>query len=244
MDKSLNLFFPNASINIDEDEIYTISSQGKCIDFFIDTDRNEKLYIGIKQLNKCKISGSEILERIELFANNSNISYIILDDKSSLNIGDIDINFAILYILSSGYSWYNKFGYYQYNYVKERKQWNRIREITFRDCEFFFRNLKYNDITPNNYYMDAIQYYMEISDIIITKDNYMEGIIDCFDYILINIEDLVDISIKEASSLIFLAIKNKIYDNNEEIFLKYIFFISFLSYIIPYTRCTLTKTIE
>ena len=238
MEDTIKLFFNNVIIEKDEDDIYIIKSEGNCLEFFIEKDNN----IGIKQLNKCKLSGGEILERIELFANHINSKYIYLDDKSTLKIGDVEINFAILYILSNGYSWYNKFGFYQTNYILEKKKWNRIREMTFRECKSLFLNAAYME--PNNYYMYGLEYYSLLSDVEITKSNYIESIIDCYNYLLENLEDLVDMKIKEASSLIFIAIKDKIYENNMQNFTNYIFYISLLAYIIEYTRYPLYKSLD
>lgn len=229
----LNSFFPDANIQVNDD-IYTITDNDKCIDFFIDTV-DDNVFVGIKQLNKCRLSGTKILELIELFANYINASYISLDDQSAIVVDETEINFALLYILSYGESWYNKNKYYQLNYYDEKKQWDLIRNSTFEELLPLFLQSNYTE--SSGYYIDAKEYYECLFGIEVTEDNYMEYIKNSISYFMTNINGITNLKIKNIVNLIHLEIKQDKIDNLND----YIFFISFFANIITYTRYPLIR---
>jgi hypothetical protein len=82
----------------------------------------------IDSLNKCGISGSDTLSKIEKFAKSyPNIKRITLQDASSMSFNkELRMSFYTYYILHSGMSWYNSKGYYSYYFLEERAH-NKIQ---------------------------------------------------------------------------------------------------------------------
>lgn len=105
------------------------------------------------------ISGTEILYEIEKYAKENSINEISLIDGSCLEYYDskeIDyiVNLAHLFIMRTGHSWYNKFGYLSNYYVDI--------DVIFYD---FVINHKYDDKyinrnikNPQNKIMEIYQY--------------------------------------------------------------------------------------
>ena len=74
--------------------------------------RSENMFIGV--LHKCEgVSGSIMLDKIELFARTIGIKTISLNDASNIIIEECNIKISLqtLYLLTAGMSWYNSKGY-------------------------------------------------------------------------------------------------------------------------------------
>jgi len=98
--------------------------------------RENSRYIEINQINKCTLSGNEILNQIEKLAKEVNIEYIMLKDWSSLLVSDQDIHsldLIILTILTNGKSWYNNHGYISTSYESELHNNNLKLKMKFGD---------------------------------------------------------------------------------------------------------------
>jgi len=70
------------------------------------------IFIGV--LHKCEgVSGSILLDKIELFARTIGVKTISLNDASNIIIEEcnIKISLQVLYLLTAGMSWYNSKGY-------------------------------------------------------------------------------------------------------------------------------------
>ncbi len=85
--------------------------------------------IEIDSLDKCSISGGEILKKIEKFAKSIGINKLTIGDASELNLGCIKLDLAIFYILHSNYSWYNSKGYVSPIFKFEQKSNKKILKI-------------------------------------------------------------------------------------------------------------------
>jgi hypothetical protein len=132
---NLNDLFPNTDYFVvkkyqDEcDGYYEIYSNPNkhCLTFTIDL-LNKK--IKIEYLTKCKISGDELLKKIDALANNLKIKIIELQDASRINFtkcpSEIKVNLSLLLILSRGETFYNKRGYSEIN-RESNKQHNEIQ---------------------------------------------------------------------------------------------------------------------
>jgi len=101
---------------------------------------NGKYYIELKKINKNeKYSGSLILNTLEkLFLNFQEIKYITLKDTSEIYIRNSknDIfqqSLSLIYIMSSGVTWFNKFGYYQETFGVDMIFYNKIIDRNFFD---------------------------------------------------------------------------------------------------------------
>jgi len=98
-------------------EITTMGGD-RCTDFKIDM-KNDYLYV--TNIDTCTMSGNEILATLERLARRLDLTYIVIGvDGSELvmhqcNRGGkrLSCDLAILNILSSGQSWYNRHGYKQ-----------------------------------------------------------------------------------------------------------------------------------
>jgi hypothetical protein len=77
--------------------------------------------IEIDSLDKCSISGGEILKKIEKFAKSVGIHKLTLGDISELDLGCIKLDLAIFYILHSNRSWYNSKGYFSHYFKVEQR---------------------------------------------------------------------------------------------------------------------------
>jgi hypothetical protein len=96
-------------------------------------------YISIISLNKCGITGSDSLQKVEEVAKLlPNIKLIKLMDASSINKCGVDLDLAIIKILTKGQSWYNSFGYYSDNYNDEI---DNNRNILQTECKDFFESV-------------------------------------------------------------------------------------------------------
>jgi hypothetical protein len=92
--------------------------------------------ISISLLEKCGITGSELLNKVEKLARIiSKIEYIDLVDASHIEKCDYIINLALLKILTKGESWYNSLGYKSSTYDVEVAN---NRKFMNMDCKTFF----------------------------------------------------------------------------------------------------------
>jgi hypothetical protein len=80
-----------------------------------------KTYIYIYDLTKCGINGTSSLKKMEKLAQKlPKIKFIKLEDGSEIRLcnNNLIIPMDILYILSTGQSWYNSLGYYSIEHDK------------------------------------------------------------------------------------------------------------------------------
>jgi len=90
-------------------------SKNNCLRLQIINSKNSKHYIKLFQLDRCQFQGSTNLNALINYAkylkNNfiPNLMYIILYDNSRIPL--IDIPLWLLSILTTGESWYNRFGF-------------------------------------------------------------------------------------------------------------------------------------
>ncbi len=125
LDDPIYTFFPKGEYEIIiEDSTVKIYNQGNqdnlCINFAIE-DRE----LGIFELHHCGYKGSSNLKKIidyakKLNENSKIIDSIGLTDSSYFKQYE-DISLDILYILSTGISWYNYFGFISDNFIEEKK---------------------------------------------------------------------------------------------------------------------------
>ena len=87
-----------------------------------------KKEIGINKIEKCGISGSNILKKIEQFAKRCSVESIYLEDQSQIDVcrekrysdRNETLDLATLKIVTTGQSWYNSLGYKSEYYEEER----------------------------------------------------------------------------------------------------------------------------
>jgi len=132
-DDSIFTFFPKEEYyfdygpvinDIQSIEIFSdddLSYQSFCIRFYV---IGNVLYLS--ELNKCHYSGKINLNKIIEYAKSFDyLHFIKLTDASNIRLIDIDalqfryISLSLLSILSSGNSWYNKYGFFSENYANE-----------------------------------------------------------------------------------------------------------------------------
>ena len=76
----------------------------------------------VEYIRKCSgASGTQLLNMISNFAKKEGLTYVTLDDKSRIEgiCPDYKIPLYLIYILSTGKSWYNAYGYISRNYRRE-----------------------------------------------------------------------------------------------------------------------------
>ena len=142
MEEIIYKYFPEASINNLEENIYNIKIicsntpdyieeiYGNNINFDINYNLN---YIYIHKLQSCNDSGFNILNLIKKLGKELNINYIKLIDKSIIN-NSCYISLSYIYILMLGKSWYNIQGFISKDY--EEEQVNNIELINKSIFEF------------------------------------------------------------------------------------------------------------
>ena len=78
-----------------------------------------ELYVIVKLLKKCnglEGSGTNSMKKLKLFANKFNYILVIESDDSEITTRDgFEFSIKLLYILSTGITWYNKLGFYEKN---------------------------------------------------------------------------------------------------------------------------------
>jgi hypothetical protein len=87
----------------------------------------------ISHLDKCGISGSETLKKIEEFAMLAGFKKINLYDASRITICGYSVDLAKLKILTKGESWYNSLGYKSENYDNEKKNNEAVIKKTLKE---------------------------------------------------------------------------------------------------------------
>ena len=107
----------------------------KCLSLYFHED-----YISITSLDKCGIPGSKSLKKVEEVAKllPIKINSINLMDASSINKCGVDLDLAIIKILTNGQSWYNSLGYYSDNYKDEIDHNKNILDLS---CKDFFESV-------------------------------------------------------------------------------------------------------
>jgi hypothetical protein len=148
-------FFPEAeySIRIKESSFNIYNQDNLCIKFSI-----ENRELSIFELHHCGYKGSTNLKRIIEYAKKLNENSKIID-SIGLTDGSYfkeyeDISLDILYILSTGSSWYNYFGFKSDNFIEEQKHNQHFLSINLED----FLNECIDNIIKNK-----LEYYQELN---------------------------------------------------------------------------------
>ena len=88
----------------------------------------------INMISKCSSSGTVFLEKLDQLAKIMKIDSIELEDKSNLIFScggkKVKLELPLLYILSTGQSWYNSKGYISSNYEDEVDKNSKLLDIT------------------------------------------------------------------------------------------------------------------
>jgi hypothetical protein len=119
-----------------------------CINLTIDLDE-KKIYIN--ELERCNAGkGPLLLDKVDELARMiQGITSIELEDKSILPICGVNINLAILKILTKGESWYNSKGYYGAS--RENEKHNRqIINQSFKDMLIASRDAQISQFLTDN----------------------------------------------------------------------------------------------
>lgn len=127
-------FFPRARgeyfIKIQNSSVYIYNKDNLCIKFAIE-DRE----LGIFELHHCGYKGSTNLRKIIGYAKKLNENSKIIDSIGLLDGSYFkeyeDISLTILYILSTGISWYNYFGFISDNYDEEKNYNQQFLSMNF-----------------------------------------------------------------------------------------------------------------
>ena len=123
--------FSGKDINITNETEIHISEKGEdCALFIIYPD-----HIYIKRLHKCgTTTGNNLLEKFDILASEmSNITYVILDDDSNIQICGREIKLYTLKILTTGQSWYNSKGYVSDNNYDQKTVNARIINTQYEE---------------------------------------------------------------------------------------------------------------
>ncbi len=148
-------FFPKGeySISIEGSYVKIYNQDNLCINFSI-IDRKLVIF----ELHHCGYKGSTNLQKIIGYANKLNENSKIID---SIHLADAshfkqyeDISLDILYILSTGISWYNYFGFESDNFPKEKEYNQHFLSINLEN----FLNECIDNIIKNK-----IKYYKELN---------------------------------------------------------------------------------
>jgi len=102
-------------------QINSNSNNNSCVKFIIYYENESKTQTNlyIDNLYKCNISGSQVLNMLENFCKQSEITKIVLSDTSNIIFcNKIKISLAYIYLLATGQSWYNKLGYINKFYIE------------------------------------------------------------------------------------------------------------------------------
>ena len=214
-------YFNNAIIKIIDNTFIKVSikcNYNKYIDlmygdriFFIIYDTK----IDLSKLRKCNsIAGSKILEDIIKLAYDiklvkNNLQKITLIDESYIILDEcpkIRINYAILHILLTEKSWYNKYNFISTNYKKEQTTNNIIINLSLSD----FLS-KYIKIMLDLYQEDINDIELKINNIT-TKINtcLIKKLKRIFNEYNVNVDDKLYIGNNESNRYIILCAYNTI----------------------------------
>jgi len=137
MSVDINKYFPSDEFEVNSVRISVFDKvSNHCVDLVIKYQEN---LLHIDYLNKCSGNGgAKLLNKIEQFAFSlpSSINKITLQDVSSINLCKtyISCSLANLYLLTTGESWYNKFGFKSDNYENEKEHNRKVIELTMNDA--------------------------------------------------------------------------------------------------------------
>ncbi len=240
----LDFYFPGADKTYKKysNIHYYVTYDKICFSFYI---RYTRLYL--TNLYKCRYSGTENLERLEIFARAINIETISLGDESEFNWGNIKISLFLMKILTKGQSWYNSLGYFSGNHIKESKEWNRIRNLTFLDIKKSLLTLTYPEYEEKSIFRYGLVLFAQYYDIELRDDNFTAVLEDGINFMYENITelDLNNTSIKIVSGYIYLQMKNNVeFDYKKQ--LSYYLYPTFI-YILrefQYTSTSLIKVLN
>ena len=131
----IEISYQNKSNNLNEYLIFNIShNKVECIIFTINIDECE---LHIERLNKCIYNGTKNLNNLIKYAEKLNeLSKSIIIKKMSLLDDSIileNIPLWLLSILSTGSSWYNKFGFISKSYQEEIAKNNKLINMNFKE---------------------------------------------------------------------------------------------------------------
>ena len=197
----------------------------------------DKVYfIYIEEISKSEIynySGTFILNKLEkLLMDIEEIKYIKLSDASRIILEDSKNNvfqysLATLSIMSSGMSWYNKYGYLQNTFQEDYINYTSIIERNFIQT---IQGIYDNDITLDKEFDDFFYYNLKDVYKVIYAENPDRNIIikKCIQYILNNLI-LFTITNEDTIKDIGNKIKNNRDKSDNMIYFKYIILILFES---------------
>jgi hypothetical protein len=131
----IEISYQNKSNNLNEYVIFNIfHNKVECIIFTINIDECE---LHIERLNKCIYNGTKNLNNLIKYAEKLNeLSKSIIIKKMSLLDDSIileNIPLWLLSILSTGSSWYNKFGFISKSYQEEIAKNNKLINMNFKE---------------------------------------------------------------------------------------------------------------
>jgi hypothetical protein len=104
-------------------------------------EESEKYYIYVDSLSKCilkdgmKLTGTDIVKKIINFGKYINVSAIKLSDGSIMYIDNKECMFPLpkFFILTTGISWYNKYGFISKEYQDEIEYNESVRNLSVKD---------------------------------------------------------------------------------------------------------------
>lgn len=236
--ENLNLYFGADSEKIiDSDMTVHIMNQGLCISFSIDEEHN----VLITEINKCGFTGTELLERIELLAQNEGAPKIMLEDQSSVTYGAYRLDLASLSILTKGRSWYNSMGYYSENHGFESQEWEVIRRSRIADILVHLSTITYDEYISKNkgWFDDGLDLFAYLNETEVTEENF-EDMLNEFVYYLSATFDVNDTA-ESFGIILSILSKNNVSEDYE--CMNYLMMLGAISYSIRYTRHPLVKNI-
>jgi hypothetical protein len=157
-------------------------------DFFINKADNN---IYISNLAKCgNITGTVIVTKIISFAKDIKSGKIFLIDASQIFIGeDCEMDMAKYMILLYGYSWYNKFGFYNLTHERDTIYNEKMCKKTFNDfIEYGIKRMR-------------IKKKEKFNDEIYDKETILSSVLQ--------IDDKININMTIREVMIILSDKNK-----------------------------------
>ena len=208
-----------------------------CISFSLGENRSINLF----SINKCSISGTELLKIFEEVMTGKKIRHIYLDDQSSVSVGRYDVDLSTICILRNSDSWYNSRGYYQSSYEVESKKWNLLRNAKLEVCLEICSQVDYFTYKSKNkgWFHDGLQIYVEtMGNAQLTIQNYNQFL----EMMLLYLSECFDVN--ETMTTIFSRQHQLIKDADEEYHFNYLLLVSMFSYCIDYTRCPLCKVLS
>lgn len=186
---------------------------------FKSLNNSENDYIELFKLNRCHFQGTTNLQTLIKYAQylkntlKINLNYITLEDASSIPSSNIQL--WLLSILTTGESWYNKFGFKSHNYNNEKIENNKIIKMNIIDflkfideCISIYKTKKKEFNLPNTLNVELIKkikFFLKkydqtktVQDIFIEiKDGLKENIISPEDiYIIETIFHIIYLSNK------------------------------------------------